>query len=98
MIEEPMRQTTLIASILIALCAGAAALAQSTGAVAPTAPPPWSGESGSSGHPQMTAEAIRADAANFQNCLEGLWPAAARRHVSRATFVAATKDLTPDLR
>jgi lytic murein transglycosylase len=46
----------------------------------------------------MTADAIRADAANFQHCLEGLWPAAARRHISRATFTSAIRDLTPDLR
>jgi lytic murein transglycosylase len=46
----------------------------------------------------MTSEAIRADAADFHQCLNQLWPLAARRHVSRATYVAATKDLTPDLR
>src|SRR5947207_3304120 len=39
----------------------------------PGAPPPWSGESGSSGHPLMTADAIRAAAANFGACLEGIW-------------------------
>src|SRR5579883_3117054 len=38
-------------------------------------PPPatatreWSGQSGASGHPLMTAEAIRAAAADFGNCL-----------------------------
>jgi membrane-bound lytic murein transglycosylase B len=46
----------------------------------------------------MTSEAIRADAANFHQCLNQLWPLAAKRHVSRATYVAATKGLTPDLR
>ncbi len=46
----------------------------------------------------MTADAIRAAAANFRNCVAGLWPDAARRGVSRATFEAATRDLTPDLR
>src|SRR5262245_29580845 len=50
---------------------------QSTPAPAPSSPPPWSGESGSSGHPLMTADAIRASAANFRACLEGLWPQAA---------------------
>jgi membrane-bound lytic murein transglycosylase B len=60
--------------------------------------PPWSGESGSSGHPLMTADAIREAAANFRNCLEGLWPAAARRGVSRQTFDAQTTGLEPDLR
>src|SRR5262245_4218734 len=71
-----------------------------------TAPPPpsqsgtpeWSGESGASGHPLMTADAIRAAAANFRNCIAGMWPDAARRGVSQATFEAATRDLTPDLR
>jgi membrane-bound lytic murein transglycosylase B len=70
-------------------------------AVTPTPsapPPPWSGESGASGDPTMTSDAIRAAAENFHSCLDGLWPAAARRHISRATFLAATKDLTPDLR
>ena len=60
--------------------------------------PDWSGQSGSSGHPLMTAEAILAAAANFRACLEGLWPDAARRGVSRETFDAHTRELTPDLR
>ena len=60
--------------------------------------PEWSGESGASGHPLMTADAIRAAAANFRNCVAGMWPDAARRGVSQATFEAATRDLTPDLR
>src|SRR5262245_25470796 len=62
-----------------------------TGTIAPsTAPTPgaaaapeWSGESGASGHPAMTAEAIRAAAANFRGCLAELWPLAERRGVSR---------------
>jgi lytic murein transglycosylase len=72
---------------------------------ATAAPPPtgagtreWSGGAGASGHPLMTAEAIRTAAANFPNCIAGLWPDAARRGVSRATFEAATRDLEPDLR
>ena len=79
-----------------------------TGSVTPTAtvapvtpssgPPEWSGESGSSGHPLMTADAIRAAATNFHNCLEQLWPEAARRGVPRALFDAQTAALTPDLR
>src|SRR6266852_2321731 len=60
--------------------------------------PDWSGQSGSSGHPLMTAEAILAAAANFNTCVEGLWPDAARRGVSRQTFDIHTRDLTPDLR
>jgi membrane-bound lytic murein transglycosylase B len=79
-----------------------------TGSVTPAAPlpgaaatpgaPEWSGESGSSGHPLMTAEAIRAAAANFHACLEALWPEAERRGVSRAVFDAQTAALAPDLR
>jgi lytic murein transglycosylase len=63
-----------------------------------TAAPEWSGQSGSSGHPLMTADAIVAAAANFSTCLEGLWPDAAQRGVSRATFDAYVGGLTPDLR
>jgi membrane-bound lytic murein transglycosylase B len=76
-----------------------------TGSVTPAAPLPaasgtaeWSGESGASGHPLMTADAIRAAAANFHACLEGLWPEAERRSVPRAVFDAQTAALTPDLR
>src|SRR5438105_2045526 len=46
--------------------------------------PPWSGESGASGHPTMQADAIRAAAADFRNCLERLAPQAERRGVSEA--------------
>src|ERR1700756_2889953 len=58
----------------------------------------WSGESGSSNPPLMTAQAIRAAAANFRNCLAGLWPQAERRGVSRSAFEASLAGLTPDLR
>ena len=72
-----------------------------TGSVSQTAYTPansgWSGEPGSSGDPSMMPDAIRAAAANFHNCLEGLWPAAARRGVSRQTFEANTAGLEPDL-
>jgi len=70
----------------------------------PSAPPApvskddWSGESGSSGHPQMQADAIREAAANFPNCVAGYWPDAARRGVTRATFETYTSALTPDLK
>jgi membrane-bound lytic murein transglycosylase B len=57
----------------------------------------WSGQSGASGNPLMTADAIRAAAADFSNCVERLWPDAARRGVSRATFEHFTAGLTPDL-
>jgi lytic murein transglycosylase len=68
---------------------------------APAAPPgkdDWSGESGSSGHPLMQADAIRAAAANFDNCLAGYWPDAARRGVTQATFQHYTTGLAPDLK
>ncbi len=73
-----------------------------TGSVAPTIGPSpsteWSGESGSSGDPTMTADAIRAAAVNFRRCLEGLWPQAARRGVPRPLFEQEVAGLTPDLR
>lgn len=59
---------------------------------------PWSGEDGASGHPLMTAAAIRQAAANFPNCVAGMWPDAARRGVSRESFERYTSGLTPDLR
>jgi membrane-bound lytic murein transglycosylase B len=58
----------------------------------------WSGEAGASGHPLMTADSIRAAAAEFGNCLEALWPDAQRRGVSRDNFERLTAGLTPDLR
>ena len=58
----------------------------------------WSGESGASGHPLMTASAIRAAAADFPQCLERLWPQAARRGITRATYEHHTRGLEPDLR
>jgi lytic murein transglycosylase len=67
-------------------------------AAPPGSPPEWSGESGASGHPLMTAEAIQAAAAQFHVCLESLWPEAQRRGVPRAVFDAQTGPLTPDLR
>ena len=66
--------------------------------VAKEPPPPWTGESGSSGHPEMQASAIRAAAARFESCVEELWPLAAKRNISRASFEKFTKGLTPDLR
>ena len=46
----------------------------------------------------MTAEAIRSAAASFATCLQGLWPEAARRGVSRQTFEAQISGLVPDLK
>src|SRR5450759_1229047 len=101
----------LLAAVLM-VAAGAAAMAQTrddrysgvTGTIPPAAVaspaggPDWSGESGSSGDPRMTAAAIRAAAANFRGCIERLWPLAARRGTSRNVYAAYTAVLTPDLR
>jgi lytic murein transglycosylase len=57
----------------------------------------WSGQSGASGNPQMTADAIRAAAGDFGKCIAALWPDAARRGVTRETFERLTAGLTPDL-
>jgi membrane-bound lytic murein transglycosylase B len=59
---------------------------------------PWSGEDGASGHPLMTASAIREAAANFDNCIAAMWPDAARRNISQDSFQRFTAGLTPDLR
>ncbi len=59
---------------------------------------PWSGEDGASGHPLMTADAIRQAAANFNTCVASMWPDAARRNISRESFDRFTTGLTPDLR
>ncbi|MCC6947843.1 MAG: lytic murein transglycosylase [Bradyrhizobiaceae bacterium] len=49
------------------------------------------------GHPLMAPQAIMSAAANFPQCVASLWPQAAKRGVSRATFEAATHGLEPDL-
>src|SRR3981081_398186 len=61
-------------------------------------PQPWSGEDGASGHPLMTASAIREAAANFDNCVASMWPDAARRNISQQSFQRFTAGLAPDLR
>ncbi|HZC58303.1 MAG TPA: lytic murein transglycosylase [Xanthobacteraceae bacterium] len=57
----------------------------------------WSGQSGASGNPLMSADAIRAAAADFDDCIAGLWPDAARRGVTRENYDRFTAGLTPDL-
>src|SRR6201996_1177397 len=57
----------------------------------------WSGQSGASGNPLMTADAIRSAAADFGNCVAGMWPDAARRGITRENFDRFTAGLTPDL-
>jgi lytic murein transglycosylase len=71
--------------------------AQSAPAASST-PLPWTGEDGASGHPLMTASAIREAAANFDHCVASMWPDAARRHISQASFQRFTAGLAPDLR
>jgi lytic murein transglycosylase len=61
-------------------------------------PPPWSGEDGASGHPLMTASAIREAAANFDSCVASMAPEAARRGIPQQNFERFTAGLTPDLR
>jgi lytic murein transglycosylase len=73
--------------------------APAPGTSAPSArAPEWSGQDGASGHPQMTRAAILSAAASFRSCLEGLWPLAARRGISRESFDRHTAGLEPDLR
>jgi lytic murein transglycosylase len=57
----------------------------------------WSGQAGASGDPRMTADAIRAAAADFGNCLANLRSDAERRGVSGENFQRFTAGLTPDL-
>ena len=74
---------------------------QAQGQPAPAAtstPLPWTGEDGASGHPLMTASAIREAAANFDHCVASMWPDAARRGVSQESFQKFTAGLAPDLR
>jgi membrane-bound lytic murein transglycosylase B len=59
--------------------------------------PQWSGQSGASGDPRMTADAIRQAAAEFGNCIAGLWPDAERRGITRPNYERLTAGLTPDL-
>ena len=95
-----MRRRCLLTIGAIVLAGGLGAHAQPTGTISSVImpAPEWSGESGASGDPTMTADAIRAAAANFQNCLASLAPLAAKRHIPHASYVALTRDLTPDLR
>ncbi len=68
-------------------------------ASAATAPAkPWSGEDGASGHPLMTAQAIRAAANDFGNCIARFEPEAARRGIPSGSYRQLTAGLEPDLR
>ncbi|MGY4305856.1 membrane-bound lytic murein transglycosylase B [Bradyrhizobium sp. USDA 4369] len=74
---------------------GSSAPAQAPSAAGPQ---PWSGEDGASGHPLMTAAAIREAAGNFDGCVAAMWPDAARRNITQDNFQRFTAGLTPDLR
>src|ERR1700722_15913735 len=65
---------------------------------ASSGPLPWSGEDGASGHPLMTASAIREAAANFDSCVASMWPDAARHNITQDNFQRFTAGLRPDLR
>jgi membrane-bound lytic murein transglycosylase B len=58
----------------------------------------WSGEPGASGHPLMQPDAILAAVADFRNCIERMWPEAARRGISRASFDAHAAKLEPEVK
>ena len=58
----------------------------------------WSGQPGASGHPLMQPDQILAAVADFKNCLKRMWPDAARRGISRASFDAHTAQLEPDVK
>ena len=60
----------------------------------PPAPPAPEGTT----HPLMTPQAIAAASADFGNCLERLWPQAAKRGISRASYETYALTLTPDLK
>jgi membrane-bound lytic murein transglycosylase B len=59
--------------------------------------PQWSGQSGASGDPRMTADAIRAAAADFGNCIAALWPYAEQRGITQTNYERLTAGLTADL-
>lgn len=91
-------QITQLFPFLAPAAPSAPAATGSVPAAKAAGPPEWSGQPGSSGHPLMTTEAILAAAAGFSNCLEALWPEAARRGVTRLTFDTYAVGLSPDLR
>ena len=102
-----MRAVRHVMWALLPLALPGAALAQDdrypqlmpaiTGSVAPQSDK-WSGEPGASGHPLMMPDAILGAVADFKNCLERIWPEAARRGISRASFEKFTADLEPDVK
>jgi lytic murein transglycosylase len=110
-LSQPIRCTIAVLLLAAGLCAPAQAQDNPAGWVTrlfqppvtgsvpnpPAGAPQWSGQSGASGNPLMTADAIRAAAAGFGNCIARLGPDAERRGISRAEFDRLTAGLTPDL-
>src|ERR1041384_4177712 len=97
-----IRQISVVALVLAGLSACADTPADTrmqftatTPPAAPTGAPEWTGQSGASGHPLMTADAIRAAAADFPNCLARLAPEAARKGITARTYSTYTTGLTP---
>jgi membrane-bound lytic murein transglycosylase B len=91
------------------LCAGTPALAQqakdplaaflrnlTAGSVPEPEAPAQAAEGGT--HPLMTPQAIAQATADFGVCLERLWPEAAKRGISRATYEKYALTLTPDVK
>src|SRR6476661_5634015 len=90
------------------LCAGVPAGAQqadplgaflrnlSTGSIPEPAVPEQPAAGGV--HPSMTPQAIAEATADFGVCLERLWPQAAKRGITRATYESTALTLTPDLK
>src|SRR5438067_5889036 len=105
---DPMRgfRHAVVALLPLALLAGAAQAQDDrypqpappvTGSIG-TPSEKWSGEPGASGHPLMMPDAILGAVADFKNCLERMWPDAARRGITRASFDKFTADLEPDVK
>src|SRR4051794_32136231 len=91
------------------LCAGTPALAEqpkdplaaflhnlTSASVPEPAAPTQPAEGGT--HPLMTPQAIAQATADFGVCLERLWPQAAKRGISRATYETYALTLTPDVK
>ena len=91
--QRPVRTFSTTSSPAARRPAPARAAAGRRPTAATGAPPPWSGEDGASGHPLMTASAIREAAANFDNCVASMWPDAARRNIIQENFERFTAGL-----
>jgi membrane-bound lytic murein transglycosylase B len=110
--ERRMAKLSRVAVLLVSsawLCAGTPAVAQqamdplsaflrnlTTGSISQPAALATAPEKGT--HPLMTQEALASASADFSNCLERLWPEAAKRGVSRATYEKYALTLTPDMK